>query len=547
MTKFLLSISTSIFSFISCSNDHNSALSNNENLKQESIHPAPELTLDSTSITLFIKTFSVSDSISKEIAQFYKKRNYQLAWFNKNGITYAAPVFYNQLQNYKYNFSDSTLNNRYLDMLMQSVQHDENYFFSHSNNVDQLELALTNTFFQYAKKAYGGTSKNPANLEWFIPRPIKNYQATLDSLVLLSKGKNEQIPLNDYYFRLKKQLMIYRHIEKNGGLPIIKKVQSYFLVGDSSLSLIGLKSYFYLVGDLAIKDSIPIYTDSVSSAIKKFQKRMGLNETGQVDTNTVSEMNKPISYRIKQIMINLERLRWLPADMEKDYVLVNIPEYKLHVFEGGKAVWISNIVVGKSVTQTTIFKGNISEIILNPSWGVPNSIAKNEIVPRIKRDPSYLRKNNMEVLSGNKVINSSGINWSKYKENVPYTFRQKPGKNNALGQIKFLFPNSFDIYLHDTPSKRLFSDSIRAFSHGCIRVADPKTLALYLLKNNKNWNRKRIETVLQTTHETGIRMAPSIPIYITYFTAWVDNKGQLNFRHDVYGLDDKLSKELFNQ
>lgn len=547
MIKYLLAIALSVFLCMSCSNENSSTIANTKNLKQVSSPSASDLILDSTSLDLYIKTFSVSDSISKEVVQFYRKRNYHLAWFNKNGISYAAPVFYNQLQNYSYNFSDTSLNNRYLDLLMKSVQDNENYFFAHRNNVHQLEIVLTTTFFRYAKKAYSGNAKNPADLEWFIPRQIKNYQTALDSLILLSKGKNEQVPLNDFYFRLKKQLIIYRHIEMNGGLPIIKKLQDTISIGDSSSSLIDLKSYLYLTGDLVTKDSTVVYTDSLVHAIRRFQNRMGLSETAKTDTSTLSELNKPVSYRIKQIMINMERLRWLPIDLEKDYILVNIPEYKLHVFENGNPVWISNIVVGKSVTQTTIFKGNISQIILNPYWGIPNSIAKNEIIPHIKRDPYYLQKNNMEVLSGNKKVNPSGINWNRYKENIPFTFRQKPGKNNALGQIKFLFPNSFDIYLHDTPSKNLFEDSKRAFSHGCIRVENPKILALYILKNNKNWSKKRIEKVLQTNQETSIKIEPAIPIYVTYFTAWVDKNGQLNFRHDVYGLDSKLAKEIFNE
>jgi L,D-transpeptidase YcbB len=158
-----------------------------------------------------------------------------------------------------------------------------------------------------------------------------------------------------------------------------------------------------------------------------------------------------------------------------------------------------------------------------------------------------LKKNNMEVLSGNQVINPNDINWDKYDNSVPYDFRQKPGKNNSLGKMKFMFPNNYHIYLHDPPAKNLFGDSKRAFSHGCIRVENPKRLALFLLRNDGNWSDEKVDKVLETDEQTGIRINPTVPVYIAYFTAWVDNKGQLNFRNDLYNLDQKLSKEVFGE
>ena len=224
-------------------------------------------------------------------------------------------------------------------------------------------------------------------------------------------------------------------------------------------------------------------------------------------------------------MVNLERLRWIPVQMEKDYLLINIPEFKLHVFENSKQVWAANVVVGKTARRTSIFRGNLSQIVLNPFWGIPNSIVQDEILPKIKKNPNYLANNNMEVIDGN--------------------YRQKPGLNNALGKIKFLFPNNYNIYLHDTPSKGLFKENTRAFSHGCIRVENPKKLAYYLLRNEPEWSPEKINNVLLTDTMTNIIVRPTVPVYIAYFTAWVDNTGQLNFRNDLYNLDNKLSKEVF--
>ena len=298
-------------------------------------------------------------------------------------------------------------------------------------------------------------------------------------------------------------------------------------MGDNDSCLLNLKKYLVLSDDLKNDDNSIIFTDSLQKAVKNFQRRMGLSENGKVNLQTLTEINKPVEFRIKQMMVNMERLRWIPVEMEKDYLLINIPEFKLHIFENEKPIWNTNVVVGKEVKRTSIFKGNMSQIILNPYWGIPTSIVRNEILPHIRRNSNYLAQNNMEIIDGN--------------------YRQKPGKNNALGKMKFMFPNNYHIYLHDTPSKGLFGETKRAFSHGCIRVENPKKLANYLLRNNSDWNSERVDKILSTNVQTGIRINPTVAVYIAYFTAWVDINGQLNFRNDLYNLDKKLSQEVFGE
>lgn len=506
-----------------------------------------DLVLDSAVVSSFLKTIPVSDSLKNEVNQFYIRRVYQFAWFNKGGITDAAFNFYSQLQSYSRDFADSSLHNPRLDTLITAVQTDEKQFLTQENRVQQLELLLTTTFFTYAHRVYGGITQDPLDLEWFIPRKKKNYQILLDSLVSLSKGERIQEPVNQYYIRLKEKLRLYRDIQKKGGLPMVVTDKKSLSVGDSNACLVMAKQHLLLTGDLKANDNSIVFTDSLAKAIMNFQGRMGLTETGKLDLATINELNRPIDFRIKQMMVNMERLRWVPVEVEKDHLLVNIPEFRVHIFENGKLSWAMNVVVGKAAKQTSIFKGNLSQIVLNPYWGIPTSIARNEILPILKRNPSYLSRNNMEVLSGGKVVNPDGINWNSYKTSVPFTFRQRPGKNNALGKIKFLFPNNFHIYLHDTPAKGLFGETKRAFSHGCIRVQEPKRLALYLLRANPTWNEEKVDKILKTDRETIIRVHPTVPVYIAYFTAWVDSKGQLNFRNDLYHLDDKLSKEIFGE
>ncbi len=507
-----------------------------------------DLFLSKSVINAYFKTNPENENIINEVNLFYKNRNFQYAWFNQNGMTQAVPNFQNQLQNYNNDFGDKTFNNAQLDTLITIIKTNPNQKEIDKKQREKLELILTTTFFKHSLKAFSGINKNVRQLDWYIPRSKKNYQVLLDSLVLKDENDATYEPVNLYYSKLKKKLLLYRNIQKKGGFPVIKSDQEFLTKTETDSTLLQVKKRLVLSGDLKINDNTIVYTMDLVKAVFHFQQRVGLPENGKLDFKTIAEMNKPVDFRIKQMLVNMERLRWIPVEIENDYLLVNIPEYKLHVFENKKLLWKTNVVVGKDNKQTIIFKGNISRIILNPYWNVPNSIIIQEILPKLKRNANYLSNNNMEVFSNKgKDTNAATINWNKYSKNVPFIIRQKPGSDNSLGKMKFLFPNSFDIYLHDTPSKEQFSQNKRDFSHGCIRVENPKKLAMYLLRNDKTWNQEKVDNVLKTTTETGISVKPNIPVYITYFTVWVDVNGDLNFRNDIYNLDDELAKEIFSE
>ncbi len=241
-------------------------------------------------------------------------------------------------------------------------------------------------------------------------------------------------------------------------------------------------------------------------------------------------INTTPQQRLRTLLVNMERLRWVPDMVAPDLLLVNIPEFRLHVFEGGKEVLSMDVVVGATATRTVIFSDTLSTVVFSPTWTVPMSIVRNEILPAMAKDPNYLRKKGMEKIGGsakNPII------------------RQKPGASNALGRVKFLFPNSYSIYLHDTPSKSFFAREQRAFSHGCIRVSKPKELAEYLLRNDGTWTSTKIHKAMFDGKETFVKLKEKRPVTIGYFTAWVEQDGQLNFRDDVYGLDLRLGNELF--
>lgn len=503
-----------------------------------------DLFLEQATINSFFTAQPENENIVKEVLLFYKNRNFQYAWFNQKGMTQAVPNFQNQLQSYSNDFEDKTFNNLQLDTLITLIKTNKSGI--NKNQREKLELVLTTTFFKYSEKAYSGINKTPRQLDWYIPRNKKNYQVLLDSLVLKDENDKTYEPVNLYYAKLKEKLKLYREIQKKGGFPIIKTDKKLLAATESDSCLLQVKQHLFLSGDLKTNDQNILFSTSLANAISHFQQRLGLPENGKLDSKTIAELNKTVDFRIKQMLVNLERLRWVPVEIENDYLLINIPEFKLHVFENKKMLWEANVVVGKEAKQTSIFKGHISRIILNPYWNIPNSIINAEILPKLKQNSNYLSRNNMEVVSYKGTrINTSTINWKKYSKNVPFIIRQRPGKNNSLGKMKFLLPNNFSIYLHDTPSKELFDRTKRDFSHGCIRVENSKKLALHLLQNEIIWNEKKLNTILETNRETGIEINPTIPVYIIYFTAWVDSKGNLNFRNDVYNLDDELAKEIF--
>jgi murein L,D-transpeptidase YcbB/YkuD len=277
-------------------------------------------------------------------------------------------------------------------------------------------------------------------------------------------------------------------------------------------------------------DTSDLFNAELVEAVKAVQKRYGLKADGVIRHSLVQKLNIPVSNRIEQMLINLERMRWLPKEPTGDRVVANIPEYKLHVFKNGEEVFDMNIIVGQEGHRTVVFTDKLQYIVFSPYWNVPRSIVRNEILPALDRDPNYIVRNNMEQTG--------------FSDGLP-VIRQKPGGKNALGRVKFIFPNSFSIYFHDTPAKSLFSKQQRAFSHGCVRLAEPKKLAEYLLKDNTYWTPERIQKAMYSGKEKWVKLEESIPVALFYFTAWVDNEGKLNFRDDIYGHDKKMADLLF--
>ncbi len=283
----------------------------------------------------------------------------------------------------------------------------------------------------------------------------------------------------------------------------------------------------FLLGDLSHDSYSHQFDDSLEDAVKSFQQRNGMTIDGHIGSGFLKEINIPVKENIRKLIVNMERTRWVPIHLSHHYFVINIPAFSLAAYDMDTVTFRMNVVVGKDLHQTVIFNGDIKYIVFSPYWNVPNSILKKEILPGIKKDPDYLQKHNME--------------WNGK------TVRQKPGPSNSLGLVKFLFPNSHNIYLHDSPAKNLFGESSRAFSHGCIRLAEPEKMAVYLLKDDPKWNAEKIHKAMHSSKEQYVTLKDPVPVYIAYLTAWVDNNGKLNFRKDIYNRDQRLGGYAFDE
>ncbi len=282
--------------------------------------------------------------------------------------------------------------------------------------------------------------------------------------------------------------------------------------------------------------------EDLSAALKKFQKSVKLRQTGILDLATVKNLNRDTSQRdIQRLVYNMERLRWLPKNLGKRFVFVNQPAFEVQVMDRGNEVWRSNVIVGKPLNQTSAFHDEMETVVFNPSWGVPQSIIVNEYLGKLRRDPGYLDRQGFKVIAPNgKVVKSRSINWAAYGSRPPFGVQQPPGKGNALGELKFLFPNSHAIYMHDTPTKNLFGESTRTFSHGCIRVQNPREFAEVIL----GWDREKIDRETDSRKSQSVVLRQKVPVHITYFTAWPDSSGKMSYFNDVYERDEAMEKAL---
>ncbi|WP_336516898.1 L,D-transpeptidase family protein [Pollutibacter soli] len=484
-----------------------------------------KLVFDSTRVDSFLTKFPMFKVYESDLRKFYQMRNYAYAWYDQKGLIEQTEDIFNRLTN----VHDEGLPEKviYMTEFRAMIDSAETDVIDNPKPDPYTELMITAEYFNYARNVWTGVDENTSKkLEWFLPRKTLNYKEFLDSIInSIQQGKKIEEPVHPQYSMLREYLKRFREAEKNGNWMAIKTGRKKIVKGDSGEDVRLLRKQLFLSKDLTFDSQSPVFDDSLEAGVKSFQQRYGLNEDGVVGPAILREMNAPLETRIRQIIVNMERARWVSSKPAPNFLLINIPQFKLTVIENNKTAWECNVVVGKEMHKTVIFRGDLKYVVFSPYWNVPPGILKNEILPAIKRNPDYLARNNMEW-------NNGGV-------------RQKPGPGNALGKVKFLFPNTYNIYLHDSPSKPLFKEEKRAFSHGCIRVSEPKKLAVYLLRNDSSWNETKIDAAMNSTKEKYVTLKETVPVNIVYFTAWVDEHGKLNFRDDVYKRDARLLESIF--
>jgi murein L,D-transpeptidase YcbB/YkuD len=351
------------------------------------------------------------------------------------------------------------------------------------------------------------------------------------------------------YTELTKHLARYRDIAASGGWPQISE-GPVIKPGMQNQRIVQIRSRLLVTADLkdtTITDST-LYNENLERSIRRFQYRHGLEEDGIIGKGTLATLNIPVEDKIDQIRVNLERLRWILDEGSDEFILVNIAGFRVNLASEYNLIWHGRAQVGKLYRQTPIFKAPLKYLVINPTWTVPPTILAKDVIPAIKRDQSYLQKKNMKIISrSGKIVDPGSIDWSQYPaKNFPYSIRQDPGPTNALGRIKFIFPNKHFVFLHDTPSKALFNRTERTFSSGCIRVEDPFEFALQLLRNQDDWNREKIDEILKSKKTKTIYLKEQIPVYLLYFTAFPDigREDIIHFRKDIYKRDNKVLTNL---
>lgn len=416
------------------------------------------------------------------------------------------------------------------------------------------EIALTNAFLEYARDLTSGLlepRRVDRDLHVFPERPDAPFLLTgLSRAADVTTYLNTLAPRHAHYGALKAELSALVSMGVEGAWGPEAPQGGSIRLGQRGPRVEAIRTRLAAMGDY--KPTLPVidpaeYDIGLETAVRTFQRRHGLNDDGVIGKRTVAAMNKSAAYRAGQIVVNMERLRWLNRDLGYKHVLVNQADYNVKVIEGDRVLFSERVVIGKSRRhRTPEFSDQMTHLVFNPTWHVPYSISSKEILPKLQEDPEYLAKQNMRLLArGGGEQDAWSTDWSLYSENdFPFIVKQRPGGGNALGRVKFMFPNQFNIYLHDTPSKSLFKKDARAFSHGCVRVQDPMELARVLLAPQRSDPTPYIDGILSRRKERQVNLETPVPVHLTYRTAWVEEDGTYQFRADVYGRDARILAAL---
>jgi len=406
----------------------------------------------------------------------------------------------------------------------------------------------------FQDRLYNLKSKN-IKAEWVTYKPTYSPISLISEAAIsgsLEATWQKAVPQEYHYAALKKALFHYLELQKQGGWEKVS-LKGKLRVGKSYKVVPALRERLRISGDyVPCGAESSVYDSCLNDAVIRFQKRHGLEAKGTIGKHTIAAINVPLVKRIKQIRLNLDRIKWLHERHSKRHIMINIPAFTLFFEEDGTLIQQMKVITGKPSKPTPIFSNTVKTIVLNPSWNIPKSIIQKEMIPKLMHNPNAMAKKGIEIRDGwgkdAKKISGSSVNWAQYRysKSVPFHFAQVPGYRNALGKVKFLFPNQFSVYMHDTPNKRLFSRDVRAFSHGCIRLHKPRELLKTFASFNDTIDFDKAQERLKGKKKAYLSIPNKVPVDIIYLTAYVDYEGVLQFRNDIYGYD-KMQLQSYRQ
>jgi murein L,D-transpeptidase YcbB/YkuD len=490
------------------------------------------------------------------LARFYDKRDFLPAWSDPQGrFPQATELLHTIQQSNLQGLKPDVYHLATIESLLESIARER----EQGRPLDpavlaDLDLLLTDGFFIYGSHLLSGrVDPETIHARWSVNSREADLADLLQSALAhreVGKALQGLLPKSPAYARLREALQQYREITAGGGWPSLPAGATLHK-DDRSRRVPSLRARLSASGDLdeSEAEDPERFDEGLETAVRRFQERHGLTVDGVVGRATRAALNVPAEERVRQIELNMERWRWLPDDLGRRYVLINTADFSLQVVEDGTEVLAMRVVVGRKARRTPVFSGTMTYLDFNPYWNIPHKLAVRDIVPKIKTDPAYLDRQGIRVFASWEAsapeIPSEAIDWSKVtKHSFAFKLRQDPGPTNALGRIKFMFPNKFAVYLHDTPSRYMFKRKQRDFSSGCIRIEAPIDLAAYLLRGEPKWTREGITAAIESGENRTVWLPESIPVHVLYWTAWVGPEHRVCFREDVYGRDDPLDRAL---
>ncbi|GAB3654023.1 L,D-transpeptidase family protein [Echinicola sediminis] len=492
------------------------------------------------------------------LLEFYSKRGFEAAWTQDDGLSSAMMELEKQIEESK--FDGFIPEDYHLSEIKSIIKGFQGALERKSPlEVAYIDVVFSDAYFKLATDLYyGKVSQSALKSGWRIPQKKGDFdfEGALESALAQDKvgeSLRQFWPNYQVYARMRESLRAYHELDEQSSKKWSKIPYGILLKpGDKGKQVPELRDRLMYWGDLQKYEVVqPGKYDSIMlGGILKFQQRNGLNPDGVIGPETLRAFNASPKDLIKKVAVNLERLRWLPDTVLQDqFVIVNSANFQVDYVQnnGLDTIFSSPVIVGKRYLSTPVFNGEMSYIVFSPHWTVPFSMVKREMIPEIKKDINYLQEEHLKVLTyAGSEVDPSTIDWGKgISKNFPYIIRQTPGPHNSLGLVKFMFPNKYNVYMHDTPVKSLFSKDIRAFSHGCIRVKKSAELAEKILAGYEGWDKQKIQEAMNGGKEITVMLKKRIPVVVLYLTFWTNTMGKPEIRKDIYGRDEEIASAMF--